>query len=76
MVSYIPSSTVGMTFSRTKLHNEIEIYGLSFPFLPYLMPFVQRYNSLLFGHIQKIMYSQEIVLKLWTDKMRILYTMR
>lgn len=54
VVTYVPTSTICVTFTGTKVPKELEIWGLSFPVLPYLMPVVQCYNCLLYGHTKKL----------------------
>lgn len=46
-ISYIPT-TVCVTFKGIYLSEEMTLFGLTYPVLPYLMPVVQCYNCLLF----------------------------
>lgn len=52
--SYIPTSTVCILFSGVSIPREIFICGLSFPVYPYLLPVVQCFNCLLYGHTKKL----------------------
>ncbi|KAG5869274.1 hypothetical protein JTB14_002078 [Gonioctena quinquepunctata] len=60
VTTYVPSSTVCLTFSGKKLPTEIEIYSLYTPVEEYRLPVIQCYQCLLYGHTKKQCRSKSI----------------
>lgn len=57
--SYVPTSTVCVTFSGTRLHREISIYGLLFPVLLYLLLVMQYYKCFCFEYTKCLCRGKE-----------------
>lgn len=53
-IEYVPTGTVCITFTGTALPREITICNLVFPVIPYILPVVQCFKCLLYGHTKKI----------------------
>lgn len=53
-VIYVPTGTICFTFTGTGIPREITICGLSFLVYPYILPVIQCYNCLLYGHTRKL----------------------
>lgn len=50
---YVATGTICVTFRGKILPREIYIWGMGFRVTPYIMPVIQCYNCMLFGHTQK-----------------------
>lgn len=53
VATYVPTSTIRITFEGKILPKFVDIYRLPMPVQPYMLPVVQCYSCLLYGHIQK-----------------------
>lgn len=53
-ISYEPTGTVCLAFSGTILPREVSICGMIFVVSPYILPVIQCYNCLLYGHTKKL----------------------
>lgn len=56
---YVDTGTICITFSGTSLPREISICGLIYAVTPYILPVVQCFKCLLFGHTQKLCKGKE-----------------
>lgn len=59
VVTYVPTSSIRISFEGKILPKFVDIYSIPMPVQPYILPIVQCYNCLLYGHIQKNCNSKE-----------------
>lgn len=59
-VSYIPTSTICVTFLGTDLPKELILFGISFLVQPYRLSVVQCFNCLLYGTLPRKKEVQEL----------------
>lgn len=57
-VSYVPTGTVCFTFSSKNIPKEVKICGIPFRTQIYMMPVIQCFNCLLFGHTKNLCRSK------------------